>query len=298
MIILDSTSKSLVAVLAGAVAANQPIFTVGFANTDGTAFTETSADGTLNSTTEVELVAAPAASNRRIIKWVTIYNADTAAITVSVSLKNGANVRIIRKKILAAGDSLLLGINEPLAASSLGLGSADGPTFDHLHITNAINALTLAAAAVGFTLAGGTSSKTLTVSGNTEIGQVWTTPTFAAGDFTATGSMTWTVEAGDVATFRYMILGKTMFFLISINSTTVGGTPSYGLKIKIPGAFSAAKSFTVPVYVNDNGSEKIGKAWVGTGDTIFYFTIGPAAANWTASTNLTGVEAMFVFEVI
>lgn len=112
MIILDSILKSLVAVLAGAITANNPIFTVAYADTDGTAFTEASADGVLNGITEVELVAAPAASHRRIIRSLTIYNNDTVAATVSVSLKNGASVRVIRKKVLAAGDSLILGIEE------------------------------------------------------------------------------------------------------------------------------------------------------------------------------------------
>lgn len=134
MIILDSTSKSLVAVLAGAKATNDAIFTVAYADTDGTTFTEASADGVLNGVTEVALVAAPATNHRRIIRSVTIYNADTAAITPSVSLKNGASVRTIKKKALAVGDSLILGIAEPLSSSSLGLSSADSPTFAGLTV--------------------------------------------------------------------------------------------------------------------------------------------------------------------
>lgn len=139
MIILDTISKSLVAVLAGAVSANQPIFTVAYADTDGTAFAEASNDGTLNSATPVELVAAPASGHRRVIKSISIYNADTASVTYSLYLLNGANVRIIDKRTLTTLASKLYGF-EALDPFNQGLNTGDTPT----HLNMILSALTAA----------------------------------------------------------------------------------------------------------------------------------------------------------
>jgi len=73
------------------------------------AFTEASNDGTLNGTTPVTIVAAPAASTRRLVRTITIYNADTVSATVTVSFVSGANTRIILKTTLASGATLILG---------------------------------------------------------------------------------------------------------------------------------------------------------------------------------------------
>src|SRR3990167_787127 len=70
----------------------------------------------------------------------------------------------------------------------------------------------------------------------------WTTPTFSAGDFTASGSMTWTVDAGDVVTYAYTIINKVMTVLFYIDPTTVGGTPSTSLQIAIPANKTATKA--------------------------------------------------------
>ena len=104
-IILDATDELIEGVLAGAVATTQPDFTAHYADNDGTTFTEGSNDGTFNSTTDVTIVASPAASTRRTIKNITVYNADTASITFTLKFTNGASERIILKKTLAAAES-------------------------------------------------------------------------------------------------------------------------------------------------------------------------------------------------
>lgn len=55
------------------------------------AFVEGSNPGTLNNTSLVTLVAAPAASTRRIIKSIFICNRDTAAAEVTVYYVDGGN---------------------------------------------------------------------------------------------------------------------------------------------------------------------------------------------------------------
>lgn len=73
------------------------------------AFTEGANDGALNGTTEVTLVAAPAAATRRIVKSVTICNVDTVANEILVYVLNGASLRYLCKATLAVKDSLVFG---------------------------------------------------------------------------------------------------------------------------------------------------------------------------------------------
>jgi hypothetical protein len=72
-------------------------------------FIEISSDGTLNGTTPVTLVAAPAANTRRIVKNVTIQNRDTASVTLTLNYVNGASTRQIASMTLQVGDSLVCG---------------------------------------------------------------------------------------------------------------------------------------------------------------------------------------------
>jgi len=105
MLILDTTSKTITAVLSAAPATNQPNYVVAWADNNGTTFTEGASDGTTNSTTTVTMVASPAASTRRVIKSIYIQNTDTAQVTVTVGYYNGTNTRVIAKVILNVGDT-------------------------------------------------------------------------------------------------------------------------------------------------------------------------------------------------
>ena len=79
---------------------------------------------------------------------------------------------------------------------------------------------------------------TLTMAGDS---WPWVDVSFSAGDFTASGSMTWTVGSGDVVTFAYRKIGKHMTVAIQLTATTVGGTPDTYLYITIPAGATAAK---------------------------------------------------------
>jgi hypothetical protein len=105
MLVLDTTSKTITAVLSAAPATNQPNYVVAWADNNGTTFTEGASDGTLNGTSTVTMVASPAASTRRVIKSINIQNTDTAQITVTVGYYNGTNTRVIAKVILNVGDT-------------------------------------------------------------------------------------------------------------------------------------------------------------------------------------------------
>jgi hypothetical protein len=80
------------------------------------AFTEGSNEGSTNSTTLVEVVAAPGASTRRLVKTITVYNRDTAAATVTLSLDDNTTEFTFWKGTLAVGDTLVW--NDPLVLDS------------------------------------------------------------------------------------------------------------------------------------------------------------------------------------
>lgn len=73
------------------------------------AFTESASDGTLNSTTEVTVVASPATSTRRLIRSITIQNRDTADVTLTVRYKSGASTRQIWKGALRPNETWIWG---------------------------------------------------------------------------------------------------------------------------------------------------------------------------------------------
>ena len=106
--VLDATTKSIVAAMSGAAATTNPSFTAAYSDDTGSAFTEGANDGALSGTTSVTLVAAPAASTRRIIRGLTIANIDTAAVTITVSYNDNATLRTICKVTLNVGDTWTL----------------------------------------------------------------------------------------------------------------------------------------------------------------------------------------------
>ena len=70
-------------------------------------FTPGANDGSLNGTTPVTLVAAPESGVARTVRLLSIYNADTASVTVSVRYTNGANHRLLAKVTLGVGETFV-----------------------------------------------------------------------------------------------------------------------------------------------------------------------------------------------
>jgi hypothetical protein len=104
-LVLDTTTKTIQAVMSGAAATTNPDFVATYADNNGTTFTEIANDGALNDTTPVTLISAPAASTRRVIKQIFIENKDTAVVTVTVSYNNNGTLRTIAKVTLNVGDT-------------------------------------------------------------------------------------------------------------------------------------------------------------------------------------------------
>ncbi len=103
MIVLPTTHK-LQAVLSGAVATTQPHFWADYMDTTGD--TVGSNNGTLNGVTDVDIVAAPA-GNQRLVRQIHIFNADTAAVTVTVKTDAGGTERNLIKMTLNSGEALV-----------------------------------------------------------------------------------------------------------------------------------------------------------------------------------------------
>jgi hypothetical protein len=91
--------------MSGAAATTNPDFVAAWSDDTGTSFTEGATDGALNGASQVTLVAAPAASTRRIIKTVYIENKDTAAVTITVTYNNNGTLRTIAKVTLQVADT-------------------------------------------------------------------------------------------------------------------------------------------------------------------------------------------------
>lgn len=70
------------------------------------AFNEKTSDGVFNGTTAVDLVAAPAASTRRVLRSIYVHNNDTVAATVTLRLNNNGSPRVIARAQLQPNEAL------------------------------------------------------------------------------------------------------------------------------------------------------------------------------------------------
>lgn len=127
----------------------------------------------------------------------------------------------------------------------------------------------------------------------------WITPTFAAGSYTANGSMTWTVGSGDVSTQAYKLSGNSVDVAWNLATTTVGGTPNTNLQITNAawGGFTATKGITgFHSYVDNAGTEAIGRAFVSASATVISLQKA-GLGNWSAATDATQTFGSVRFEV-
>jgi len=191
MLVLDSTLKSITVAMSGAAATTNPDFVVAWSDDTGSAFTEGSTDGALNGTSQVTLVAAPAASTRRLVKTINIQNKDTAAVTLTITYNNNSTLRNIAKVTLQVGDTY----------------TTDGTTDTNGNLKTTINGVTsFSAGTTGFTPStatqgivtlagvlnaanGGTgvaNSSTITLGGNLTTSGAYATTLTATGTTTIT----------------------------------------------------------------------------------------------------------------
>jgi hypothetical protein len=127
----------------------------------------------------------------------------------------------------------------------------------------------------------------------------WITRTFAGGNFTGSGTMTWTVDSGDLLRDAYYLRGRTLSYAWYVQTSTVAGTPSTNLQITIPSGLTAVGVTVAPAWINDNGTKAIGVAFAGSPlTTVIGLTHADDGATWAGATNTTHVRGSIAFEVV
>jgi hypothetical protein len=106
MNILDTVNKSIRAYMGAAATTNQPIFVCSYADHTSSTFVPGANDGTLNGTTPVTLVAAPAGSTQRQIKYINIWNNDTVSQSVTIELLSTSAQRTLFRCTLDPGSAV------------------------------------------------------------------------------------------------------------------------------------------------------------------------------------------------
>jgi hypothetical protein len=126
----------------------------------------------------------------------------------------------------------------------------------------------------------------------------WADQTFAAGDYTADGGATWTVDSGDVILNRYTIVGKTVTWQFTITGTDVTGATPTQLRVALPTGLTQSNH----VRWGSCGSSKDAAAhvfavWSQTNVGYVYLNKYDAT-NWsTTSSDNTNVACTVVFEI-
>jgi hypothetical protein len=170
LIVLDSTSKSIRGVLGAAHTTNPVDFTVTYADSTVTSFTEASAVAQSNGTTNTEILAAPASSTQRVIKSITVWNHDTVDQLVTLYLRvTATDYGFYSETIEAGGFRFLDDLQSTAAAGGGDMVLADIQTVTGAKTFNS-GKFILAGATSGSTTvnAASTASGTLTLPAATD----------------------------------------------------------------------------------------------------------------------------------
>lgn len=107
MIVLSSTTDNLQVVLNAAHTSAALQCMASWRDITTTAYTPGRTRSTTNGTTDVNIVAAPASSTQRVVDFLSVYNSDTAAKTVTIKYDDNGTEAILWKGALAVGETLL-----------------------------------------------------------------------------------------------------------------------------------------------------------------------------------------------
>ena len=126
---------------------------------------------------------------------------------------------------------------------------------------------------------------------------VWTRHPYDAADYTASGSMVWSVDANDSFIY-YVLFGKTMLISFRFGMTSIGGTPDTSLYFKIPNGKTAAHSMASPIWINQPGPiTECGRAEALANDDRIKLTRA-LVVNWLPSTNNTYIFGQIMIQVL
>ena len=120
---------------------------------------------------------------------------------------------------------------------------------------------------------------------------------YASGNFTGSGTITWTVDAGDQSSLSFEIINNCILIAAVILTTSISGVGT-DLRITLPNGYTCAFQIVGIARVNDNGAGFVAGIVYATtaGNTTLNFeTI--AGTNWAAAVNTTGLQASLLFPI-
>lgn len=126
-------------------------------------------------------------------------------------------------------------------------------------------------------------------------GAVITVPTFDAAIYTGSGTLVWTVAAGDVNNFRYSKNGKIWTLWLSLTTTTISGTGN-NLKVTLPEGAVCARTQSFPVLLSLAGTLVAGICASTLGAAFIAF-LKLDFSNFAPGTDNQGVECQIMLEV-
>lgn len=130
----------------------------------------------------------------------------------------------------------------------------------------------------------------------------WVDVAYNGADYTAGGSMTWTVESGDQLQRRYTRIGNTLFYVVTIGTSTLGGTASSTLFVTLPagltvgGGAGGAAIYVGHAYNFNAGAWDVGSVDATEGATTIRI-LNRTVTNFTLETNLFNARAEIAVEV-
>lgn len=237
MIVLTETTDNLQVVLSGAITTNQLRCYASYRDITTTGYTPGRNATNTNDTTDVNVVAAPAASTQRVIDTLTIYNQDTANAEVTVKLDaNGTEYNLV-KVTLGTAERL-----EYVDGMGFSVYTSAGALKNSLNQGNNATSSSMSSAVLGSdvvnnnavanSIADVTGLSFAVTSGNTYYFKFFIMYTSAA---TATGSR-WTVNGPSNTFLRY----KSEYSLTTTTNTNNQGVSAYDT----PAACNASSAST------------------------------------------------------
>jgi hypothetical protein len=125
----------------------------------------------------------------------------------------------------------------------------------------------------------------------------WISAYTADGNFTSdVGSWTVAAAGGDVTTYVYTLIGKTMILAFWIQTSTVAGTPAQ-LRIAVPGGHTIFRNWTAVAWGQDGATEMVVQVNAEHGLTYLKLFPTPGQATWSNATNTTAVQGQIAFEI-